>query len=108
MGSNKKFLYWLFLIALGFAYLYWITGSGQRVMLQMTSQQAAVTKSAVTLIVTQIEAGKLVSYSAVIDALNAELPTAVRDGFIKAIDTSDFSTAASQLEEIVAAIQITE
>lgn len=108
MASNKKFLYWLFLIAVGFAYLYWSIGSGQRVTLQMTSQQAIVTRSAVELVVSQIELGKLDSYSSVIDALNAELPTAIRDGFVANLDTSDFSTAIPQLKMIVESIQITE
>ena len=104
--KSGKFRYWLFLIAIGCAYLYWSSGSTS-VSLQMTNQQAQVTRSAVSLVISQIEAGKLDSYSAVVDALYAELPTTVRDNFVANLD-GNYSTIVPQLKSLVESIQISE
>ena len=104
--KSGKFRYWLFLIVIGCVYLYWSLGSNQ-INLQMTSQQAQVTRSAVSLVISQIESGKLDTYSSVIDALYAELPTAVRDSFVANLD-GDFSTIIPQLKSIADSIQVTE
>jgi len=109
MKLDKKFLYWLFLIAVGYIIFIWsFVPSSAPSSFQMTATQAQITQSAVKLVISQIEAGKVTSYDAVISALNAELPSAVRDEFVSGIDTSDFNSVIPQLNDIVASIEIVE
>lgn len=76
--------------------------------LYMSASDAALTRGAITLVVNEIQSGKITSYDIAIQALRAELPLNVQDEVIKRLQDSTFSTISDDMVGLAGKIKIKE
>ncbi len=99
------FLMFLLEVGMGIAIFFLFAPAGSVVGpagLTMSASDATLTKGAITLVLNDVNAGKLRDTDSVIIALRAELPKSVQDIVIEALGEPDYSDVPDKL------IQITE
>ena len=76
--------------------------------LVMTSTQAELVKTAITMIVDDVQAGKYATTEDVLNALSAEIPSAVRDSVLDFVGKPSMLEIQAKLNSVVNSISISE
>lgn len=74
----------------------------------MTAAEASLTRGAITLVVNDIQSGKITSYDIALQALRSELPQSVQDDVIKRLQNSTFASISDDMVSIAGKIRIKE
>lgn len=74
----------------------------------MTAAEASLTRGAITLVVNDIQSGKITSYDIAIQALRSELPQSVQDEVVKRLQNSTFASISDDMVGISGKIRIKE
>lgn len=74
----------------------------------MTAAEASLTRGAITLVVNDIQSGKITSYDIALQALRSELPQSVQDEVIKRLQNSTFASISDDMVGIAGKIRIKE
>ena len=110
--NNDKSLFRAFVlnILLGIALLLYALAPSPAVSpnLYMTASEAALTRGAITLVVNEIQSGKITSYDIAVQALKAELPQSVQEQVIAQLQNSTFSTLSDDMVDLAGKIKVKE
>ena len=106
---NKAVMYWVAILLLELAFVLIFRGGGGILpspKLAMSQAEADLTRSAITLVLDDIEHGVLDSTESALSALGAELPVSVRAEVLEKIGTPTFEQIAASLREVADTITI--
>lgn len=105
---NKTVMYWVAILLLELAFVLIFRGGGilPSPKLAMSQAEADLTRSAITLVLDDIEHGVLDSTESALSALGAELPVSVRAEVLEKIGTPTFEQIAASLREVADTITI--
>lgn len=76
--------------------------------LPMSAANAALTRGAISLVINEIQNGKITSYDIAIQALKSELPLTVQDDVLKRLQDSTFATISDDMVELAGLIRVQE
>lgn len=74
----------------------------------MTPAEASLTRGAISLVLNEIQNGKITTMDIALNALRSELPINVQDEIIKQLQDSTFSTLSDDLVDLAGNIKIKE
>lgn len=110
--NNDKSLFRAFVlnILLGIALLLYALAPSPAVSpnLYMTASEAALTRGAITLVVNEIQSGKITSYDIAVQALKSELPQSVQEQVIAQLQNSTFTTLSDDMVDLAGKIRVKE